>query len=281
MKDNSEDRENAWREELQQYYQVHDENNRLRRGEGQLEFVRTQRIIQRYLPSPPSKILDVGGGSGVYALWLARLGHEVHLIDFVPRHVEQAKAASDSQPEAPLASIQVGDARELDFQDSAFDGLLMLGPLYHLPVREDRIQALREAHRVLKPGGVLLAAGISRFASTLDGLRTGALKDPGFWEIVQQDLTDGQHHNPTRETGYFTETFFHHPDELVQEVSEAGFQLEDVLGIEGPGWLTPEFDTWWDKEEYRSRLLTIAERLETEPTMLGIGAHLMAVGRKS
>jgi hypothetical protein len=158
---------------------------------------------------------------------------------------------------------------------------LFLGPLYHLTHREDRLQALREAYRVLKLGGTLLAVGVSRFASTMDGLRAGFLKDPRFADIVKQDLKDGHHHNPTDNPMYFTDTFFHHPDELRREVTEAGFRVSGIYGIEGPAWLAPDFDEWWAKPEYRDRLLSIARAVETEPTLLGISAHLMVVASKA
>jgi hypothetical protein len=134
--------------------------------------------------------------------------------------------------------------------------------------------------RVLKSGGVLLAVGISRFASTLDGLRSGFLKDPRFAEIVNQDLKNGQHRNPTGHPDYFMDTFFHHPDELRQEVAQAGFAVRGVYGVEGPGWLLSDVDAWWGNEEYRERLLHIARTLETEPSLLGVGAHLIAVAEK-
>ena len=270
----------TWEEDMQVYYRGSDEARRLMSGVGQLERVRTQQIIERFMPPAPADILDVGGASGVYALWMARFGYRVHLVDLVQRHVEEARIASDAQSEAPLASIQLGDARDLTWEDESFDGVLLLGPLYHMPVRADRIRALKEVLRVLKPGGVLLAAGISRFASMLAGLHDGEMKKPEFWEIVQGDLTDGHHHNPARTPKYFTETFIHHPDGLRHEVRQAGFTLEAVLGVEGPGCLVNEFDTWWEDPIQREKLLDIAERLESEPAMLGIGPHLIAVGRK-
>ena len=104
-------------------------------------------------------ILDVGGGTGAYACWLARLGYTVHLIDIVPLHVDWAKKISDLQPQAPLAGTTVGDARSLKWEDDQVDGVLLFGPMYHLTDRDDRLQALKEAWRVLKKDGILIAVG--------------------------------------------------------------------------------------------------------------------------
>ena len=112
-------------------------------------------------------------------LWLAELGYAVHLVDAVPRLVAEARRRSDSAAR-PLTSCEVGDARALAAPDRSADLVLLLGPLYHLTEAEDRKQALREAARVLRPGGCLLAAGISRWASALDGLARDLLGDPAF-----------------------------------------------------------------------------------------------------
>jgi ubiquinone/menaquinone biosynthesis C-methylase UbiE len=208
------------------------------------------------------------------------LGYEVHLIDIVPLHVEQAKQASDDQPDAPLASATVGDACELSWDSNSVDAVLLFGPLYHLTDRQDRQKSLSETYRVLKPEGVLLAVAISRFASALSGLRYGLLKDPQFVKIVEQDLRNGQHRNPTKHPDYFTDTFFHHPDELRNEVSEAGFTVNGIYGVEGLPGLIVDVDVWWEDETHRQELLRIARALETEPSLLGVSSHLMAVARK-
>jgi hypothetical protein len=127
---------------------------------------------------------------------------------------------------------------------------------------------------------VLFAVGISRFASMLDGLRRGLLEDPDFAAIVKQDLTNGQHRNPTQNLDYFTETFFHHPDELRREIADAGLSVSGLYGIEGPSWLPPNFDAWWENSQLRERLLEIARTVETEPTLIGVSAHILAVARR-
>jgi ubiquinone/menaquinone biosynthesis C-methylase UbiE len=255
------------------------EANRLNADSGQLERDRTRELLLRFLPAAPATILDIGGGPGGHACWLARQGYEVHLLDIVPLHVEMAIASSGQQPEAPLASATVGDARSLSWNEESVDALLLLGPLYHLTDKADRRLALAEAYRALKPNGTLVAVGISRFASTMDGLRAGFLKDSQFAGIADQDLKTGYHHNPTNPM-YFMDTFFHRPDELRSEVVEAGFRVRGVYGIEGPGWLVHDFDEWWATPDYRERLLNIARVLETEPSLLGISAHLMVVASR-
>ena len=257
------------------------ERDRLFEGRGQLERVRTQELLTRHLPPPPAVVLDVGGGPGVYAHWLCGQGYEVHLVDPVPLHVEQAWAGLDSGGQ-PLASAQVGDARSLERPATSVDAVLLMGPLYHLTERADRLQALREARRVVRPGGWLFALGISRFTSLLDGLSAGFLDDPTFARIVEQDLRDGQHRNPGNHPAYFTTAFFHHPDELQAEVRDAGWSIVETVGLEGPGWWMPrEFADWWDDEPRRERLLAAVRTVESEPALLGLGPHLMVVARNS
>ncbi len=154
-------------DEVQHFYDEADEAGRLFAGPGPLERARTQDVLARHFPPPPARVLDVGGGTGVYARWLAERGYAVHLYDVVPRHVEAARR----DPGPRLAGAEVGDARQLPEADASADALL--GPLYHLTTREDRVRALAEARRVLRPGGVVVAAAISRYASLLDGLFRG------------------------------------------------------------------------------------------------------------
>jgi ubiquinone/menaquinone biosynthesis C-methylase UbiE len=267
----------AFDEEIRAFYERYAEATRLE-TDFRLEGVRTRELIERYLPPAPATVLDVGGGPGGYALWLAERGYEVHLVDPVALHVEQADAASQDAGR-PLASAAVGDARRLDHADGGMDALLMLGPLYHLTEAEERARALAEARRVLRPGGRLLAAAISRFASAIDGLRKDYLRDPDFEAIVDRDLRDGQHRNPTRHERWFTTAYFHLPDELRSEVAAAGFHEVEVLAIEGVGDLLPNLDDWLDDTDRREVLMRTLRRLEREPSLLGGSSHLMAAAR--
>jgi ubiquinone/menaquinone biosynthesis C-methylase UbiE len=228
-------------------------------------------------------VIDVGGAAGAYALPLAAERYEVHLVDPMALHVDQARAASEGQPQAPLASIAVGDARALPFADESADAVLMLGPLYHLTEAADRALALREACRVLRPGGLLAAAAITRFASTLDGIVQGFLLEAGFEQIVERDLVDGQHRNPDAHPGWFTTAYFHRPDELEREVAAAGFDVRGVLAIEGAVGAAAEthaLDAWLDDPGRREVLLRAIRRVEAEPSLLGASPHVMALATR-
>jgi SAM-dependent methyltransferase len=262
------------------YYAEADEAARLQSGWFRLEHARTQELILRHLPPAPATIIDAGGGAGVYACLLAQRGYTVHLVDPVPKHVEQARAASAQQPAHPLASAEVGDARRLAHADGSADAVLLLGPLYHLVGKEDRLACLREAHRVLRPGGLVWGAGISRFASLLDSLSSGFFDDPAFAPILARDLEDGQHRNPTGNPIYFTDAYFHKPGELSRELLAAAFEVLAVLAVEGPGWLARDFDRLWNDPAQRERLLAAVRKVEKEPSVLGASSHIMAIGRK-
>jgi hypothetical protein len=175
-------------------------------------------------------------------------------VDPVTRLVREAARRSGEAPR-PLASARVGDARALDWPDATADLVLLLGPLYHLTERAERIQALREARRVLKPGGRLLAAAISRAASALDGLCRGLFADPRFGVIVARDLSDGQHRNTTERLDYFTTAYFHRPEELGAELAEAGLTVLGVYGIEGPAWLLSDIAERMEHEPHRTEVL--------------------------
>jgi ubiquinone/menaquinone biosynthesis C-methylase UbiE len=221
----------------------------------------------------------VGGAAGVYSLWLAGLGYEVHLVDASPRLVEEARKRS-AQSANPLASMTVGDARRLQQADGSAAAVLVMGPLYHLTSETDRVTALREAFRVLAAGGIVIAAGISRYASAMDGLARKLTLDPRFVAIRNRDLVDGQHRNETENVDYFTTAYFHRPEDLRSELETAGFHDVQVLGVEGPGWILADFDARWENTQLRSDLLEVGRALESEPSIVGASAHLLALGRK-
>jgi ubiquinone/menaquinone biosynthesis C-methylase UbiE len=264
---------------IRAYYDHAPEETRLDTGPFQLEALRTRELIQRHATPPPATVLDVGGAAGAYAAWLAEAGYTVHLLDPVSRLVAEARRRSATLTR-PIASCELGDARVLPFPAASADVVLLLGPLYHLTEAADRARALTEAARVLRPGGLLFAAAISRWASALDGLARDLFADARFAAIVERDLRDGQHRNPTERLDYFTTAYFHRPEELRAEVLQAGLIVEGLYGLEGPGWLLPDFAERWADPRRRADLVRLARTLESEGSVIGVSPHLLVVARK-
>ena len=264
-------------DEILAFYGEGREADRLTRGIGPLELARTQELLQRFLPPAPAVIHDVGGGPGAHAFWLAELGHTVHLVDLTPLHIEQARTRA-AQPGSPqLASIAQGDARQLGFADATADAVVLHGPLYHLTEPADRLTALAEARRVLRPGGVLIAFAISHLASTIVGLVRGAVFDDAYLQMATQEIETGQHRKPPSWPTLLTTAYFHRPDQLRAEIEAAGLSCTDVLGVQGPAWMVPDFEASWQDAAKRAVILQIARLAAHEPVH---SPHMIAVARK-
>ncbi|MGW4447197.1 class I SAM-dependent methyltransferase [Streptomyces sp. NPDC004682] len=256
------------------YSETVDEADRLTTtADGRLEMVRTRELLHRYLPTPPARVLDVGGGPGAHARWLVEDGYGVHLVDPIPRHVDQARGTG--------ATVEIGDARSLTATDASFDVVLLLGPLYHLVARTDRDQALAEAYRVLKPGGLLAVAGINRYASLFEHAAFGHLhKEPmrnSIGQILASQIHDGKK--------AFTAAYFHSGEQLRDEVAAAGFAETQVFGIEGPAWsmlAAAERNTGGDFRDTPlfESALTAARMAEPYPELLSASSHLLSIGRR-
>jgi SAM-dependent methyltransferase len=260
--------------EIMDYYQRGGERDRLADGQGRLEYLRTWDVLTRVLPAAPAVVLDVGGATGVYAGPLAAAGYRVHLVDPVPEHVAQAAAR-------PGVTAAVGDARALSAADGSVDAVLLLGPLYHLLERAQRVAAWREAARVVRPGGVVVSAMISRFASLFDGFVRGYFDEPRFRPLVERALVDGVHRNVDAVKTFFTSAYFHHPGEIVAEVTESGLAVERVVAVESPLWQAgPRLDEILADPDRTALLLDLLRRIEDEPSLLGASSHLLAVARR-
>jgi 2-polyprenyl-3-methyl-5-hydroxy-6-metoxy-1,4-benzoquinol methylase len=238
------------------YYERGAEDGRLAAGAGRLEFLRTWDVLTRVLPSAPAAVLDVGGATGVYAGPLARAGYRVHVVDPIAAHVSLA---------APDASV---------------DGVLLLGPLYHLADRADRLTVWREAARVARPDGVVVAATISRYASLLDGFVKSYLVDPDFLGVVRGDLANGEYRNPEHVTGWFTTAYFHHPSEPAAEAAEAGLDVDRVVAVEGPLWMVGTLGDFLADDERTRMTLDLLREVESEPSLFSASSHLLTVAHR-
>ena len=258
------------------YYALGGEQDRLSEGDGVVEFERTKEILLRHLPAAPSVVADVGGGPGRYSLWLAGLGYRVEHRDVVGLHVEQLRAAAADLPQVRAA---VGDARALDLADASVDAVLLLGPLYHLRRRPDRVRALAEARRVVRPGGPVFVAAISRWAPRLAGeLRLR----------LYETLPAIREETPRVErTGWIPPLFYesftgyaHRPGQLRAELRSAGLQLLDLVIVEGLAFALSDLDQRMADPVGREVVLDAARAIERVPELLGLGPHLLATARR-
>ncbi len=260
-------------QEITDRYEQVREEDRLRLGAGRLELLRTQEVLRRHLPPPPGRVLDVGGATGIHAEWLAADGYSVHVVDIAPRHIDEVRKRLGGRG----VTAELGDARRLPAGDAKYDAVLLLGPLYHLVERMDRVEALREARRVVKPGRPVAAGAISRFAPLFDGLARGFLFDPEFRSIVERDLGEGQHRNPKNRPHWFTTAYFHRPEDLKAEVEEAGLQTKELVGLEGLAGFLPQLEERWEDPAAVETLLYSARAIERDPGLVGLSAHLLLV----
>ncbi|MEU4544883.1 class I SAM-dependent methyltransferase [Nonomuraea dietziae] len=253
--------------ELLAYYEQDREHRRLREGRGRLEFWRTQDVLRRSLRPAPARVLDVGGGTGVHAEWLVADGYEVELLDPVPLHVERAS-------ELAGVTARLGDARELPVPDASADAVLLLGPLYHLAERADRVRALGEARRAVRPGGLVAAATINRYAAVHDTVYTGSYTEERQRKTAHVAAKDGIMLSPGR--GF--PAYFHDPDEV--SVADAGLPGAQRYGLEGAFWLYGDIDDWLDDPERRTLLLDAQRSMESVPSLLGVSGHLLTIARR-
>ncbi|MFB7781325.1 class I SAM-dependent methyltransferase [Streptomyces vinaceus] len=217
----------AVRPEIIDFYTRSDEAARLyATATGALELARTRELLRRHLPPPPARVIDVGGGPGAHARWLAEDGYTVHVVDPVPKHVSQASRLDG-------VTAEVGDARALTAAADSYDVVLLLGPLYHLHDKADRFSALVEAARVARPGGLVAAAAISRYSPLLDYIATTGITEPAIQDGVRDTLDQGRY---AGQRG-FTVAYFQTANELREEITEAGLADPTLYGVEGPGWV--------------------------------------------
>ena len=272
--------------EIYDFYNNGAEIGRLERGLGKVEFLRTKEILARYIDTG-KVIYDIGGGIGMYAAWLAKKGNEVHLIELAESAVEYAKI---NMMQDCRFIAETGDARHIDRPDESADVVLLMGPQYHLRDRADRMLSLRESFRVLKKGGLLVAAGISKFSSMTWALSVYGekknenlvefLDDPVFFNMIKGEMTTGDHIRPKEYPKFIAESYFATAEEMKTEITEAGFAVEKAIAVEGCIWFTPHREEKWEDEVSRKHLLDIVRMTESEPEMMGMSPHFLVIGRK-
>jgi ubiquinone/menaquinone biosynthesis C-methylase UbiE len=235
-----------------------------------LEFERNKAILTDCLPVS-GRVLDVGGGTGIYASWLAERGYQVDLVEPIPSHVELAR---DAARRGAHFDAHLGEARHLQFDDQVADAVLLLGPLYCLLRSEERLDALRETLRVLRPGGVLAAAAMGRMMFFLQSIATGRIDQLGAVERVMSTIDTGV--MPSGSVQFYT----HRPSELFNEVASAGFDNVAVLASTGSYLGITDVPERLANPASKAALLDALRRVEADPAIVGISGKLMVVAQR-
>jgi S-adenosylmethionine-dependent methyltransferase len=263
---------------VQRFYDLGPQQEWERAERHRTEFAVTLRALAAHLPPPPARVLDCGGGPGRYAIELARQGYDVTLFDL---SVECLRLAEEKAEEAgvTLVAYEHGTATDLSrFPDESFDALLLMGPLYHLLEEAERVQALREARRALKPGGVLFVAFITRQAA----LRSAAILEP-YWPLEEPDLLEliiGAGQLPPRgATGSGFVAYFAHPREVVPLCRGQGFEVRTVLGVEGLVSMVEEQVNALDGAAWEA-WVDLNWRVAPDPALHGGVEHLLVVAHR-
>ncbi len=248
---------------------------------GPIEFELTTRLLARYV-APDSRVLDIGGGPGRYAIWLAERRLRVTLADIVPallaeagRRIEEAGVQVDAIVEADVCDLS-------RWATGFFDAVLCLGPFYHLPERERREQAARELARVVRSGGVLFAAFMPRL-----GFLRRSIAVPDEWvhlrdpEFVRSVLDDGAFLNDS--PGRFDAGYGALPEEIVPFFDAVGFEAAQLLAAESfaPAVSEELASMARDDPEAFAAALDILETTAAESSILGAANHLLYIGRRS
>jgi ubiquinone/menaquinone biosynthesis C-methylase UbiE len=261
---------------VRDYYNRTSDNEWERLQRHKIEFWTTLRALEEFIEAD-SSVADIGGGPGRYAIELTQRGHEVVLVDLSEANVELArqKAAKHGME---FEAVQ-GDACDLEFlTDEQFDAVLLMGPLYHLVSKPRRERAVKEALRILRPGGVLFAAFITRFAFILDFLKRNPAVLLEYSEGKLNQLLETGISRPTG-SGGFTHAYFVDPWEVVPWLEGLGVQTKRFFAPDG--FISMVEPKLYDcGVEVQKAWANFCYEWGTNPSAWGTAEHLLYVGRK-
>ncbi|RKQ42616.1 ubiquinone/menaquinone biosynthesis C-methylase UbiE [Roseivirga pacifica] len=261
------------------FYTKASEETRLNKGMGIFEFERVKQLIQRHITEGRSlTIMDIGGGTGKYAEWLANNGHRVHLIEPVQKHLQIAQNRANKLKNK--FRVHCGESRKLNFKANYADLVILHGPLYHLQNEHDRNQTIQEAKRVLKNNGIILAFAINYTASTLVGLLHGLIHKRAFFEMCAEELSSGIHNPPDDFPWLLAEAYYYNPEQLKTEFDNQGLKYLNTYAVEGLAWLDKDFFASMADDERKDTLMRLLSLTENDPQLLAFSPHMMIATQK-
>ena len=263
--------------DIQAFYDrsVELEHGRLDRH--QIERDVTWRYLEKYLPSG-GRILDIGAATGAYAIPLAKRGYGVTAVDLSPELIDLCGKRVVEEGLGSMVTCLVADASDLGVvTDTDYDAVLLMGPLYHLVLEEDRITALRQAWKKLKPGGVIFSALISRYGIWGNVLRRmpDLLESQALVTLVFEKGRDVE--LPIWKQSF--RGYFAMVDEVVPLHEQIGFKTLVLAGVEPVG--TGADESYGSLEGQKRQLwLDLLFSISTEKSIIGVSEHLLYIGKK-
>ncbi len=258
------------------YYNSDPEREHLRLERHQLEFDLTWRYLIEYLPAQAS-ILEIGAATGRYTTALAMLGYSITAVDMSETLLDQCRKIIIDRGMEKQVKFIVADARNLnEVKETGFDAVLLMGPLYHLVEKADRIKALKEAYDRLRQGGLLFSSFISRY-----GVLSDLLKDiPGWIEDqarVRSHLERGRRPDSAPREGF--RGYFVTSPEIAPLHEENGFDTITIAAVEPA--ISAEDDSYNRLQgKQRQMWLDLFYEISTERTIIGASRHILYIGRR-
>jgi ubiquinone/menaquinone biosynthesis C-methylase UbiE len=229
----------------------------------------TWAFVEPYLPTDKlTPILDIGGGTGKWALKLAEMGYTIICADIA---IEMLKIAQQKAKAKNLESkiiIKELDIRDMhEYPDNAFHLILALGDVISYALDDDI--AVAEMWRVCKPGGVCIASVDNKLTYMMNELN---YNHP---ERIEQVYRTGISHFFK---SHQIKTYF--PDELTALFVNQGFKIEKIIG-------KPVLTAGISKRDRKQKIMPnyesifkIEKDLAEKPFCLGQAGHLQIIARK-
>lgn len=262
-------------DDLIRHYNKFNEDKRLTRRHGRVEYLTTMHYIHKYLDEIKAnaksnqdiRILDIGAGTGKYCVALSEEGYDVSAVEYVKYNLGILK-----QKKSNVKAFQ-GDARKLKrFEDNAFDMTLLFGPMYHLYTQEDKIQALCEARRVTKAGGYVLVA----YLMNEYGVLTYGFKEQKVFECLEDGRLDERFHCHSKEKDLYD---YVRLEDINQLNEHTNMERVQIISADGPAdYMRRELNAMSEEmfQKFVEYHLSVCER----PELLGAGAHTVDILKK-
>ena len=253
---------------LIEYYNKFNENKRLDRRHGIVEYTTAMKYIKRYLKKFKNpQIIDIGAGTGKYSIELANMGYNVTAVELVKHNLMTIKENSTK------INTILGNAINLKkIKDNSYDIVILFGPMYHLISDEDKIKALNEGKRIAKPNGyIFISYYMNEYAIIKHGFMEKKIK-----ESLKNDLVDNNFHITPKKTDLYSMVRL---EDINKYKNIVGLKRVKILSQDGPTDYIRKYINDLDDEEFSIYInyhLSICERKE----LLGSSSHILDILKK-